>query len=188
MNGSQQSFSDFTGTLYSSGIDITEETMGVGWNPSQGSLLVVKPAYNFNLPSYLTSGSIGQIGLQITLTCQDLTGYAFSSSDMVVIAVNSSLMVTQQGSSVLYTGLLTKEMVLATNQQTPAIDSSTLDSLVGGSIQEACHTELNKVLRKHFGKDKSGAGMSAGGMSAGEMSAGGMSAGRMGNNRMSKYM
>jgi hypothetical protein len=36
---------------------------------------------------------------------------------MVVIAVNSGLMVTQQGSCVLYSGLLTKEMVLATKQK-----------------------------------------------------------------------
>jgi hypothetical protein len=64
MNGSQQSWSDFTGTIYSTGIDVNELTMGVGWNPSQGSLLVVKPSYNFNLPSYLSSGSLGQFGIQ----------------------------------------------------------------------------------------------------------------------------
>jgi len=152
MNGSQQSFSDFTGTLYSSGIDITEETMGVGWNPSQGSLLVVKPAYNFNLPSYLSSGSIGQFGLQITLTCQNLTGYAFSSSDMVVIAVNSGLMVTQQGSSALFSGLLTKSAVLKIKDDSPAIDTSSYHLLVGGSIQESCSTGLRKVLKKTFWK------------------------------------
>jgi hypothetical protein len=45
-------------------------------------------------------------------------------------------------------------MVLATNQQTPAIDSSTLDSLVGGSIQEACHTGLKKFLENILEKKK----------------------------------
>jgi hypothetical protein len=180
-NGSKQSYSDFNG--YVSNIPGVSGTALTGAQATQGSILVLKPAYNFNLPSYLSSGSLGQFGLQITLTCRNNSNHYFSSSDMVVIAVNSGLMVTQQGSSSLYSGLLTKNMVLETKQQKPAIDSSTLSDLTGGSIQEACHTGLKKVLKKHFGKETSGAGMSAGGMSAG-----GMSAGRMGNNRMSKYM
>ena len=150
--------------------------------PSQGSILVLKPVYDFNLPSFLSGGSLGQFGLQIQLNCVNFTGYAFTQSDMVLIAVNNGIMVTQQGSSSLYSGLLTKNMVLETKQQRPAIDSSTYSGLTGGSIQEACTTGLKKVLKKHFGKQPpSGAGMSAGGMSAG-----GMSAGK--HNRMSKYM
>jgi hypothetical protein len=83
---------------------------------------------------------------------------------------------------------LQKKWFSQQNKKKPAIDSSTYSDLVGGSIQEACHTGLKKVLIKHFGKETSGSGMSAGGMSAGGLSAGGMSAGKMGNNRMSKYM
>jgi hypothetical protein len=175
-NGSQQSYSDFLGEA----IIADDDTTGVV--PSQGSILVVKPAYDFNLPSFLSGGSLGQFGLQIRLSCKNYTTYNFTQSQMVVITVNNGIMVTQQGSSSLYSGLLTKNMVLETKQQKPAIDSSTLNDLTGGSIQEACHTGLKKVLKKHFGKQpSSGAGMSAGGMSAG-----GMSAGKQ--NRMSKYM
>jgi len=115
---------------------------------------------------------------------------------MVVIAVNSGLMVTQQGSSSLYSGLLTKSMVLETKQQKPAMDSSTLSSLTGGSVQEGCNTGLRKVLKKYYGSK--GGGSSGGGLSAGGMSAGGMSAGsRIGDkvgkyadtvNKMSKYI
>ena len=39
---------------------------------TQGSLLIVKPAYNFNLPTFLSGGSLGQFGLQITI---DATNY-----------------------------------------------------------------------------------------------------------------
>lgn len=177
MNGSQQSWSDFVGVLNTRGVTTPEIADGSGYAPSQGSILVLKPAYNFNLPSFLSSGSLGQFGLQIQLTCINTTGTAFTASDMVVIAVNSGIMVTQQGSSSLYSGLLTKNMVLETKQTKPAIDSSTLSALTGGSIQEACHTGLKKVLKKHFGKQpSSGSGMSAGGMSAGKV-----------GNRMSKY-
>jgi hypothetical protein len=178
-NGSQQSYSDFFGQLIVAGGAPSYLTEA---KPSQGSILVLKPVYDFNLHSFLSGGSLGQFGLQIQLTCHNYTGYAFTQSDMVLIAVNNGIMVTQQGSSSLYSGLLTKNMVLETKQQKPAIDSSTYSGLTGGSIQEACTTGLKKVLKKHFGKQpSSGAGMSAGGMSAG-----GMSAGKQ--NRMSKYM
>ena len=180
-NGSQQSYSDFFGQEL---VSITSGTYAGDTDnvPSQGSILVLKPAYDFNLPSFLSGGSLGQFGLQIKLSCQNNTTYKFSAQDMVVIAVNSGIMVTQQGSSSLYSGLLTKNMVLETKQQKPAIDSSTYKNLVGGSIQEACHTGLKKVLKKHFGKQpSSGSGMSAGGLSAG-----GLSAGKQ-HNRMSKY-
>jgi hypothetical protein len=81
---------------------------------------------------------------------------------MVVVVVNSGLMVTQHGSSSLYSGLLTKNMVLETKQQSPAIDSLSYHSLVGGSVQESCSTGLRKVLKKHFGKSCSGSGFSGG--------------------------
>ena len=177
-NGSQQSYSDFFGQQVVSNND-DEPIAG---NAAQGSILVLKPAYDFNLPSFLSGGSLGQFGLQIKLSCQNWTTYKFTASDMVVIAVNSGIMVTQQGSSSLYSRLLTKNMVLETKQTKPAIDSSTLSALTGGSIQEACHTGLKKVLKKHFGKQpSSGSGLSAGGLSAG-----GLSAGKQ-HNRMSKY-
>jgi hypothetical protein len=94
-------------------------------------------------------------------------------------------MVTQQGRSSIYSGLLTKNMVLETKQKQPVMDSSTYSSLTGGSVQESCNTGLRKVLKKHFGSK--GAGMSAGGMSAGGMSAGGMSAGSHFGNKVGKY-
>jgi hypothetical protein len=173
-NGSQQSYSDFFGQQVVSNNDDDHPVEG---NAAQGSILVLKPAYDFNLPSFLSGGSLGQFGLQIKLSCQNWTTYKFTASDMVVIAVNSGLMVTKQGSSSLYSGLLTKDMVLKVKQEEPVIDSSTLLALTGGSIQEACHTGLRKVLKKHFGKkSSSGSGLSAGGLSAGKQ-----------HNRMSKY-
>ena len=115
--------------------------------------MVVKPAYNFNLPTFLSGGSLGQFGLQITISATNYLSYDVVNPEMVVVVVvNSGLMVTQQGSSSLYSGLLTKNMVLETKQQSPAIDSSSFHSLVGGSVQEACSTGLRKVLKKTFWK------------------------------------
>jgi hypothetical protein len=179
-NGSKQTFNDFIGQVSSSATNnkttsvlvtdtarttvVSEFDQAAASLASQGSILVLKPAYNFNLPSYLSAGSIGQFALQIQLNC---TNYLadIDNSEMVIIAVNSGLMVTQQGSSSLYSGLLTKNMVLETKQKQPAMDNSTFTSLTGGSVQESCNTGLRKVLKKHFGSK--GGGMSAGGMSAG---------------------
>ena len=202
-NGSKQTFPDFIGKATSnfsmsqdkSVKNATDEplnvevldfirTYGIPIS-TQGSILVLKPAYNFNLPSYLSAGSLGQFGLQIQLTCTNNLIEAITNPEMVVIAVNSGLMVTQQGSSSLYSGLLTKSMVLETKQQKPAMDSSTLSSLTGGSVQEGCNTGLRKVLKKYYGSK--GGGSSGGGLSAGGMSAGGMSAGSRIGDKVGKY-
>ena len=178
-NGSKQTYAEFVGQAqsgYSSGGLIA---------PTQGFILILKPAYNFNLPSYLSGGSLGQFGLQITLKCTN-TISDMTNPEMLVIAVNSGMMVTQQGSSSLYSGLLTKNMVLETKQQKPAIDSSTYRKLTGGSIQDSCNTGLRKVLKKHFGSK--GGGLSAGGLSAGSHL--GDKVGQVSGavNKMSKYM
>ena len=104
--------------------------------------------------------------------------------EMVVVVVNSGLMVTQQGSSSLYSGLLTKNMVLETKQQSPANDSSSYHSLVGRLVQESCSTGLKKVLKKHVGKGFGGGGFSGGQSKIGEEV--GKFSGAV--NKMSKYM
>jgi hypothetical protein len=100
--------------------------------------LIVKPAYNFNLTTFLSGGLLGQFGLQITIDATNYLSYDVVNPEMVVVVVNSGLMVTQQGSSSLYSGLITKNMVLETKQQSPAIDSSSY------------HTGLRKVLKKNI--------------------------------------
>ena len=116
--------------------------------------MVLKRAYNVNLPSYLSGGSLGgslgQFGLQVTLNCTNNLP-RMTNPEMVVIPVNSGRMVTQQGSSSLYSGLLTKNMVLESKSQKPAIDSSIIRNLTGGTIEDSCITGLRKVLQKDFG-------------------------------------
>ena len=104
-NGSKQSYQDFVGQAnyqQASGGALSENVRA-----TQGSILVVKPAYNFNLPTFLSGGSLGQFGLQITISATNYLSYDVVNPDMVVVVVNSGLMVTQQGSSSLYSGLLT---------------------------------------------------------------------------------
>jgi len=131
----------------------------------------------------------GTLKPTIVVTQTDTAGAVvtnnISQSVLVCIAVNSGIMVTQQGSSSLYSGLLTKNMVLEAKQQQPSMDSATFSSLTGGSIQEKCGSNLRKLLKKQYGSK--GAGMSAGGMSAGGLSAGGLSAGSVFGDKVGKY-
>ena len=78
-------------------------------------------------------------------------------------------MVTSQGVSNLYTGMLTKEIVLKTNESTEVDPISTIEysRLVGGKISNMPLTALHKVYKKQHG----------GAMSAGVMSAGASSGG-----------
>ena len=172
-NGSHQTFAEFSGVSRQTDPANPAQSTAVS---TMGSCMVVDPAYDFSLPSYLSNGSIGQFGVQITVDVTNNHDYDFDSTQMVVIAQNSGLFITEQGSSTLYSGLLTKDMVLKVKSDQPEVDSSTFRQLTGGAMEEASGTKLGSVLAKHRGRPMV---LKAAGMSAGGMSAGGMSAGRM---------
>ncbi len=119
-NGSYQSWQEFVGKMSFGNPNTNTDAAAIKTVPSQGSLLVVKPSYNFNLPPFLSSGSLGAYGLQITLQCTNFLGDTVTNPEMCVVTVENGVMVTQQGQSSLYTGLLTKEMVLDAKQQKPS--------------------------------------------------------------------
>jgi hypothetical protein len=190
-NGSQQIFQEFVGQANvnqtnTSETGMTEASPAFKSIATQGSLLVVKPSFDFNLPSFLSAGSLGAYGLQITLQCNNFTGDEIVNPEMCVVTVDSGVMVTQQGQSSLYSGLLTKEMVLDAKQQKPVMDSNTYTNLVGGSVQESCKTALRNVLKKHFGSSKSmeGSGKSGG---SSQMIGSGKSGGGQSGGKLSQY-
>jgi hypothetical protein len=77
-------------------------------------------------------------------------------------------MVTSQGVSNLYTGMLTKEIVLKTNETTEVDPISTIEysRLVGGKISNMPLTALHKVYKQRHG-GVSSAGIMSGGVSSG---------------------
>jgi hypothetical protein len=133
-NGSTQSFLEFSGSAMANSAD------GLGGSiATLGSLLIIDPVYDLSLPDYISSGSSGQYNLQfsISVTNQYLTAIA---PEIVTICANSGVIVTNQGSTQTYTGLLTKSMVLDA-KQTKGMSSSVNDRMVGGKM-------LNRGLRK----------------------------------------
>jgi len=168
-NNSMQSWSEFSGLAQS-----TVASTGVGaFKNTTGSILIINPAYDLSLPSYLTAGSLGnynfqfQVGVTNTISA---SGGASITPEICVVAVNSGIFVTQQGVSSAYTGIITKQMALdaKTRQQASAMKSSEIRRMIGGSM---FNMPLHGILRtacKRFG------GVSSGGVSSGGATSGGM--------------
>jgi hypothetical protein len=68
---------------------------------------------------YIASGAIGNFNLQITGECrnQGADTLPANSVELVIIAINSGIVVVEQGVSSVYTGILTKEDVLKASDQ-----------------------------------------------------------------------
>ena len=170
-NGCNQSWLEWGGVAFAS------NDLGTLNGPvaTTGSLLVINPAYDLSLPSYLSCGSLGNYNLQFTLNVTNQTNQSFAP-EIVIIALNSGIFMTQQGVSSVYTGILTKEMVESTSRRHEAgyVSSIEAERMVGGSM-------LNRMsMRKHHGhlhKSKHHA-MSGGATSGGAISGGAISGGR----------
>ena len=168
-NGSTQSWAEF------GGLAIQAATVaGIGAAAdTTGSLLVINPAYDLSLPDYITCGSLGNYNFQfqvgITNTLSAAGGVAITP-EICVIAVNSGIMTTQQGVSAIYTGILTKEMVLnaKSRQQASAMKSAEVKRMVGGNLLNMPLHGIVRAACRRFG------GVSSGGVSSGGVSSGGM--------------
>jgi hypothetical protein len=157
-NGSTQSWEEFSGQAL-----VNDNATGEGLIiPTTGSLLVLNPAYDLSLPDYITCGSLGNYNFQFQ--CNISNQYGFSiSPEIIVICVNSGIFTTQQGVSAVYTGILTKEMVLSakTSQQASAFKSMEVKRMTGGNLLNMPLTAM-KAFRRikgmiHGGESSGGA-------------------------------
>lgn len=93
-NGSQQSWSEFNGFA-----GVSNNSTSTTTSTSQfvvqtaGSIIVIDPAMDLSLESYLSNGSIGQYSLQIQLTCTNNSNVSITP-EVCVIACNSGVFQT----------------------------------------------------------------------------------------------
>ena len=112
-NGSQQSFYEWGGAV--SNITDGATSGKVNYIATTGSLLVLNPALDFSLPSFLSCGSLGQFSFQFNITVKNQ--YNFNVTPEICICTkNDGIFVTQQGTSVIYTAILDKQTVLRTKE------------------------------------------------------------------------
>jgi hypothetical protein len=175
-NGSSQTYSEFSGNAINN-----TANGGPKYVATNGSMLVLNPAMDFGLPSMYSASSGGQFNLAFTVNIAN-QGAEAVTPEIVVMAINTGLFITENGTSSVQTGLLTKEMVLQTKNEPAVMDSSFYQRLVGGKFNLK---QISHVVKGVVGKvanaaaDKAldygmsameGAGESAGAMSAGSMS------------------
>ena len=106
-------------------------------------------------------GSIGQYSLQVQVNVSNQHKYAFNAGEyeLVVLVVNPGVLITQQGSSSSYIGLLTKSDVLDTIEQPDFVTVSHARHLTGGnflnSLKNAVHWVHSKLpdVKSFLGKD-----------------------------------
>lgn len=197
-NGSSQSWAEFRGKA-----DFNQPT---GPNPgtittvpTTGSLLVLSPVYNFSLPSYLSASSLGQYQFQFQLTVENDYDFAVTP-EICIITVNSGIFATQQGTSQIFSGILTKEQVLRTKEQNPqsALTSVEYQRMIGGqfgnlgmgsvlSMLKGLSGMLPSQIKDMMKQAGMGGAMSAGAMSAGAMSGGAISAGQKSKSKLAKH-
>lgn len=194
-NGSAQSWNEFRG-LVSSSLTLQPGVLAPtglpSVVPSTGSLLVLNPVMDFSLPSYLSASSLGQYQLQFNVTIANQLPFQVQP-ELCIITMNSGVFVTQQGTSQIFTGILTKEQVLNTKEKNPVPHLATNEykRLIGGKLSNRGMGSLMKMVRDmpklhhHLMAKVEGAGSSGGGTSGG-MSGGSISGKGKGSKSLSK--
>jgi hypothetical protein len=183
-NGSTQNFYEFRGFA-----DVNDNaTGGVTKKPTTGSLLALNPVYDFSLPSYLSSSSLGQYQFQFNLQITNQYDFAIDQPEICIVTVNSGIFATQQGTSQIFTGILTKEQVLRTKEQNPVphLDSIEYKRMVGGKLSNRGMGNVMKMVKEYRSKMPM-ADARGGAMSGGAMSGGAISGGKKSQSKLAKH-
>ena len=169
-NGSSQSWYEWNGVAQNN----DQATGMLKSFATTGSYLVINPSLDLSLPSYLSASSLGQFQLQFNMTVSNQLPFVVTP-EICVVCVNSGIFVTTQGTSAIYTGILTKDEVLKSKTQkaVPDLDTKTYERLVGGVLQNRGSGAIGAKVRRMA---IDGAGFSGGGVSGGGYS-GGMAGG-----------
>ena len=191
-NGSAQNYYEFRGEA-----DVNDNTTGgVSAVATTGSLLVLNPVFDFSLPSYLSASSLGQYQFQFNLRVKNQYDFTIVQPEICIITVNSGVFATQQGTSQIFTGILTKEQVLRTKEQNPVphLASDEYKRMVGGKLQNRGMGSLMKMVRDvpkmimgMKGMMPSAVGGISGGQSGGALSGGAISGGKKSASKLAKH-
>jgi len=171
---------------------------------TNGSILMLEMGRHVPLSeAYYAPSSIGQFNLQFNISVANYTNAALNV-EVILMVQNDGVFVNNNGNSSVYTGVLSKQMVLDASLQTPVIHGD-LQRMIGKGWWDKVKSGFSSalpylkqvaevgapLLRKQLeGKEgvkghagsalkALGYGMSGGGESGGGMSGGGMSGGRM---------
>jgi len=141
-SGSTQSFYSFNGlaNAIQNGSSTIISTLG--------SMVVINPAKWLSLNELLSSSSIGQFNMQITVNCTNNQAFSITPEG-ITMTVNTGYMVSELGSSSFYTACLDRQMVLdtkSTDDHNRIVDEEFFKNAVGGKIHKG-PASINKFLK-----------------------------------------
>jgi hypothetical protein len=160
--GLNMNFDEWSGQALINSLDGEGTIIG-----TTGSILVIDAA-SLSLPSYLVAGNLGNFQFQATLNLTNRYADAVQP-ELVIITANSGIFVTEQGTSTTFTGVLTKELTLSTQEgkDTPAVSRVVDERMIGGKMLNRSISRHPAYVAKHMKKVMSGAGYISGTSGAG---------------------
>jgi hypothetical protein len=138
-NGINSNWHEFNG--YASVVDVA----GAGRTVATcGAPLMLKMGGDIPLQNWYSAGSLGQFHFQIDVTVQNNDSSFANDIEIVIIAVESGVLVSERGQSQIFTGLLSREDVLKASEKEPQSYNS-VQRLVGGGFLDSLKTIFSKL-------------------------------------------
>ena len=141
-NGSQQTFEEFSGNIGAKG--------GIG------SYVVIDVTRDLGLDDMLSASSLGQFSLQAQITYKSFVGRDVAvdnQAELCIFASYSGILLTEQGSASLMSGLLTKQAVLdAKSKGSSNIDYDDVQKVSGGNLFKQGKSEVGRLLKSERGR------------------------------------
>lgn len=146
-NGSIQSWYEFWGYAGKQNTNPAITTIGQYLYTTSGSIILINPTKDLGLPYYLSNSSIGNYNIQFKIEVINNTAENFIP-EVVIIGANSGFMTNENGNTEIYTGVLTKEMVVANkfkdlNKSLPQADTN---PLIGSGLDKTKKTKLDDLI------------------------------------------
>lgn len=113
VNGSVQSWYEFYGYAGKQNNNPAITTINQYLYTTSGSLVLINPTKDLGLPYYLSNGSIGNFNIQFKINVVNNTNDNFVP-EIVIITANSGFIINDNGNTQIYTGILSKELVVET--------------------------------------------------------------------------
>ena len=145
-NGSTQTWEEFSGIA-----NANSNASGCGQIvPTTGSLLILNPVKDLSLPDFISSSSIGQYNFQVTVNVSNYYTTPITP-EVCIICANSGIFITERGTSQIFTGVLTKQMVLDAKEKREVSPVNTCEyrRLVGGKMHHRGLAGVKRMFAKH---------------------------------------
>jgi len=97
----------------------------------------------------LSAGSLGQYSFQFNITVKNNYNSPITP-EICIITKNDGIFVTQQGTSIIYTGILDKATVLKAKEGDVSLDYNSHQRLVGGRLNSSGFGAIKKMLKNHI--------------------------------------